>query len=156
MLEEQSSIIRENWRLYQEKIRMNISRKLPSRLDSVPGFISEIVDSLNKEFPISEEESFHIKLALEESLINAIKHGNRLNPDRIVDVSVISQKNKLTIRIKDQGEGFDFDNVPDPTTQKKVMKTSGRGVFLIRKIMDEVHFSDGGREIRMVKKLGAG
>ena len=133
---------------------MNITRKLPSRFEVVPQFISVVIDRLKKEFPLTEDEIFQIKLALEESLINAIKHGNKLNPDLTVDVTVTSQENRLTITVQDQGEGFDHTKVPDPTTKEKMMRTSGRGVFLIKKIMDEVIFFDAGRGIRMVKSIG--
>ena len=133
---------------------MNILKQLPSRLEIVPQFISLVIDSLKKEFPLKEEDIFHVKLALEESLLNAIKHGNRLNPNLTVFVAVQCQANRLTISVKDQGNGFDYNNSPDPTTKEKLMMTSGRGVFLIRKIMDEVDFRDGGREIVMVKKIG--
>lgn len=133
---------------------MKITKRIPSRLDNIPGLISEIIELLHKELSISEDEIFQVKLALEEAITNAVKHGNKFNPELKVDVSIASGKNKLIIKVKDQGKGFDFDRVPDPTTQEKMLRTSGRGVFLLRKIMDEVSFQDGGREVTMVKVFG--
>ena len=132
---------------------MQIFQKLPSRVDTTLPFISKVIDQLQKECPLNEEDIFSIKLVLEESLINAIKHGNKSQPDLTVDVKVSFQNDFLTIKIKDYGQGFDADTIPDPTTDERLMKTSGRGVFLIKKLMDEVSFHDGGREIWMVKKM---
>ncbi len=133
---------------------MIISQKIPSQFNAVPPFISTVIHALEQEFSLTEEEVFDIKLVLEEALTNAIKHGNRLHSDLTVGVSVVTQGNSLLIDVKDQGKGFDANAVPDPTSQDKLMKTSGRGVFLIKKLMDDVSFYDEGRGIRMVKTLG--
>ena len=130
---------------------MDIQQKLPSRADAVCTFIADALEGINKEFLPTEEDIFNIRLALEESLINAIKHGNKMSQDLMVDVAVISRGHRLIIIVKDQGEGFDFRHVPDPTDEDKLMKTSGRGIFLMRKTMDKVVFSDNGREVRMEK-----
>jgi len=136
-----------------QKASMNISRKLPSRFDVIPDFILFVIKALKKEYAVNEQALFDIKLALEESLTNAIKHGNKLKPGLPVDVSVNTRTNQLIITVKDQGKGFNFKNVPDPTEKDRLTRTSGRGVFLIKKIMDEVRFYNGGRSIRMVKRL---
>ena len=130
---------------------MDIRQKLPSRTDAVSAFIADALEGIKKEFLPTEEDIFRIRLALEESLINAIKHGNKLNPDLMIDVAMISRGHRLIMTVKDQGEGFDFHHIPDPTDEDKLMKTSGRGIFLMRKIMDKVVFSDNGREVRMEK-----
>ena len=132
---------------------MNIEKILPSRFEAIAEFITTLFDSLKTETSLTQEEAFDIKLALEESITNAIKHGNRFDPQRKVLIDVELLGGLLTIKVKDQGDGFDADKVPDPTKKDKLMKTSGRGVFLIKKIMDEVRFADGGREICMAKKL---
>lgn len=133
---------------------MNITKVLPSRLESLPGLIKEIMDLMNQELSMSEEDEFHIKLALEEALTNAVMHGNKQDPDLSVRISINAKENQLIFEIRDQGAGFDFNNVPDPTSDDKIMKTSGRGVYLLRKLMDDVKYSSGGRELRMVKILG--
>ena len=126
---------------------------LPSRFDAIAPCMIDILSQLQKELAVDDETAFNIKLALEETITNAIKHGNKLNPALNVDVTIFSDGSRLTIKIKDQGQGFDFKNVPDPTQKDRLLMTSGRGVFLIRKLMDHVNYSDGGREVCMVKVL---
>jgi len=132
---------------------MEIIETLPSSLDVVPVFINIVMERLENELSLKEEDHFDIKLALEEALTNAIKHGNKLDPSRFVEASVMTQGNRVIIHVKNEGSGFDHQKIPNPTSEDKLMKTSGRGVFLIKKIMNEVSFEDQGREIRMVKIL---
>ncbi len=132
---------------------MNITQKLSSRLDLVPEFISSLIKCLQEAMPLNEDDVFTLRLILEESLTNAIRHGNKLNPNLTVDVAINLHDNRLTIDIKDQGQGFDFHNVPNPTTADKLLKTSGRGVFLIKKLVDQVSFYDAGSGIKMIKVL---
>ena len=133
---------------------MKISRQIPSSFDHLPDLICFIIAQLSFEASLTEEEVSNIRLVLEESLTNAIKHGNKFDPSLKVDVTVDHQDGRLTIIVRDQGRGFDFDNVQDPTLlEGRTTRTSGRGVYLIKKIMDEVTFGDGGREIKMVKEL---
>jgi len=132
---------------------MKISHALPSRFEAVPAFIAGIAERLLKEFSVSPEEIFDIRLALEEAITNAIKHGNRLDPELDVEVSITCDGEDLVMAVRNQGKGFDVKDVPDPTMPQTRMRSSGRGIFLIKKVMDEVTFHDGGREIKMVKKL---
>jgi serine/threonine-protein kinase RsbW len=101
----------------------------------------------------SDEEAFNVKLALEEALTNAMRHGNRLDPALKVSVSIQADKKKIVLDVHDEGEGFDFERLPDPTTGAYVERPSGRGIFLMRKLMDSLEFYDGGRGIKMVKKF---
>ncbi len=132
---------------------MNILKRLPSRFEALPEFFSFLDAELNRELHLSHDLLFHIKLVLEEALTNAIKHGNKFDPKRYVDVEVAVKGDLLVMKVRDEGAGFDHERLPDPTLQERLMKTSGRGVFLIRQLMDEVNFHNGGREIHMVKKL---
>jgi len=134
---------------------MQLSRTLESDFKVLPQFIREALDAIKKEFPLSEEDIFDLTLVLEEALTNAIKHGNKSAPELKVQVEIKSDKNRLMMKVKNGGPGFDPQKVPDPTRKDKLMKTSGRGVYLIRKTMDEVRFEDNGREIHMVKVFKA-
>ena len=98
---------------------------------------------------------FAIRLALEEALSNAIKHGNGLDPDKTVTVKFCVEPEKVELIITDQGEGFDPGAVPDPTTNDHIEKPSGRGIALIRAYMDEVAYNSRGNEIRMVKLVSS-
>lgn len=95
---------------------------------------------------------FAIKLALEEALINAIKHGNKLDPAKQVRIEAKISPRQAEIAIEDQGAGFDRCGVPDPTLEENLHKCSGRGILLIEAYMDRVEYSKGGRRLRMVKK----
>jgi len=131
---------------------MKFTEKLPSKLELMPGFISKVIEEI-KTLNISDDKLFDIRLSLEEALINAIKYGNKMNPQLFVELSLEVQDNKLIIKIKDEGEGFDFMSIPNPTDENNLEKNSGRGVFLVKSLMDEVEFLDNGSQIKMVKVL---
>ena len=95
---------------------------------------------------------FAIKLALEEGLNNAIKHGNRSDPHKAVEVQYRIAPDRVEIAITDQGSGFDPNVVPDPTADENIEKPTGRGIMLMRAYMDEVRFSPAGNQVQMVKR----
>ncbi len=108
-----------------------------------------------------DDEALHwISVAIRESVINAIKHGNRNDPDKSVFVEFASQPpadpTELVVRVRDQGEGFDPAVLLDPLAPENLLKASGRGIFFMKNFMDDVSLQrmpDGGMEVRMVKKL---
>jgi len=130
-----------------------ISTSIPSSLEAMGTCIHTAIDRLSHEVKLNKKELFDIKLVLEEAITNAIRHGNKSQPDLKVDISIVLDGVSLIITIRDQGEGFDFKNVPNPKDKGRIMMTSGRGVFLIRKIMDEVQYCDSGRTLRIVKMV---
>jgi serine/threonine-protein kinase RsbW len=95
---------------------------------------------------------FAIKLALEEALINAIKHGNKFDCRKKVKVRATISDQQAEIVIEDQGCGFDRTGIPDPTRDENLEKLNGRGLLLIESYMDEVQWSRGGRCVRMVRR----
>jgi serine/threonine-protein kinase RsbW len=99
----------------------------------------------------SQECVFAIRLALEEGLNNAIRHGNGYDPDKTVEVTYDVNEHRAVIAITDQGPGFDPHNVPDPRADENLGKPTGRGIMLIRAYMDEVGYNPRGNQIRMVK-----
>jgi serine/threonine-protein kinase RsbW len=100
----------------------------------------------------NSQSAFAIKLALEEALINAIKHGNKLDPKKTVIVEARVTPDETEITIEDQGPGFSRSSVPDPTAEENIEKCSGRGILLMEAYMNSVEWSHGGRRVRMVKK----
>ncbi|MBD3426620.1 MAG: ATP-binding protein [Candidatus Omnitrophica bacterium] len=104
-----------------------------------------------KERGVSEEVVFDIYVGFEEALRNAIVHGNKQDPDKMVTVETDIQDEKVIITIEDEGEGFDPASLPDPTLDENLLKESGRGVYLINHLMDEVTYQRGGKKVRMVK-----
>ncbi|HTL28980.1 MAG TPA: ATP-binding protein [Tepidisphaeraceae bacterium] len=96
--------------------------------------------------------AYAIKIALDEGLINAVKHGNKLDPKKNVRVEANINSEQAEIIIHDEGVGFKRTDVPDPTAEENLEKCSGRGILLIEAYMTEVEWSDSGRRIRMIKK----
>jgi serine/threonine-protein kinase RsbW len=102
----------------------------------------------------AESDTFALKLALEEGLNNAIRHGNRMDPAKTVEVSYDVTPEQVRITIRDCGPGFEPANVPDPTADENLEKPSGRGIMLMRAYMDSVEFNETGNLVCMVKRKG--
>lgn len=99
-----------------------------------------------------DDAVFAIKLALEEALTNAVKHGNRGDPSKTITIRYAVSSEKAVMIIRDEGDGFSPGQVPDPTTPERLPLPSGRGIMLIRAYMDEVRYRDQGRELYFVKR----
>jgi serine/threonine-protein kinase RsbW len=99
----------------------------------------------------AEAEIFAIRMAVEEALVNAIKHGNQMDPDKRVKVVYKVHPDRFDVRITDQGPGFDPCDVPDPTAPENLERPCGRGLLLIRYYMTDVSFDDRGSTIAMFK-----
>lgn len=95
---------------------------------------------------------FAVKLALEEALCNALKHGNQCDVNKKITIRYAVTSECVTIIVRDEGEGFVPEEVPDPTTPDRIRMPSGRGIMLLRAYMDEVEYRDHGREIFFMKK----
>jgi serine/threonine-protein kinase RsbW len=112
-----------------------------------------ILDAVEKS-GFTPHSSFAIKLALEEAMINAIKHGNKLDKSKHVHVQAKVTPKIADITIEDEGPGFDRASIPDPTLEENREKCSGRGILLIESYMNSVEWSRNGRRLRMVKRNG--
>jgi serine/threonine-protein kinase RsbW len=102
------------------------------------------------------EAVFAVRLALEEAMINAIKHGNKLDPAKQVHINATIDSTQAEITIEDEGPGFKRKKVPDPTRRENLEKCSGRGILLMESYMNSVSWSKNGRMVRMVKRNEAG
>jgi serine/threonine-protein kinase RsbW len=125
-------------------------------------FVQVVSDHLARGVGLDEDSLHWVSVAIRESVINAIKHGNRSDSAKHVFVEFETGTNadipELAIRVRDQGEGFDPEMVANPLDPENLLKSSGRGIFLIRNFMDDVQLRrapEGGMEIRMVKRLQA-
>jgi len=122
-------------------------------------FVQVVSDHMSHSVGLDEDSSHWVSVAIRESVINAIKHGNRNDASKKVFVefeTTIAEVAELAIRVRDQGEGFDPEAVADPLAPENMLKSSGRGIFLIRNFMDDVKLQrapEGGMEIRMVKRV---
>jgi serine/threonine-protein kinase RsbW len=95
--------------------------------------------------------TFALKLALDEALVNAIKHGNRLDASKNVHIEYKVSAGRVEVSIEDEGPGFDRKRVPDPTAHENLCKASGRGILLIESYMNSARWDRGGRRVRMVR-----
>ena len=128
---------------------------LPSHIEAVGGAAAAGADFVQS-CGITEEAAFGITMAVREAVTNAMVHGNQEDETKSVEVTFSCLGNALEIEISDQGEGFDPASVPDPTEPANILKTSGRGIFLMRSFMDEVEWfagPEGGTTVRMVKRF---
>ncbi len=126
-------------------------------------FVQMVSDRLGQLAGLDEDAVHWIGVAVRESVINAIKHGNREDYRKLVTVEFTFaprvDPSELIVRVLDQGEGFDPDEIADPLAPENLLKSSGRGIFFMRSFMDDVTLrraSEGGMEVRMVKKLSPG
>ena len=99
-----------------------------------------------------EDAVFAIKLALEEALINAIKHGNKLDRQKMVRIEAKVTPHSTEIVIEDEGPGFDRASVPDPRVSENLERLHGRGILLMEAYMNEVQWARGGRQVRMIRR----
>ncbi len=118
--------------------------------------VSDRVVRIVKRFSVDEPVIFDIRLCIEEALRNAIVHGNRSNPNLPVRIRYSVDREKFEMEVEDRGRGFDHRKVPDPTEGENVLKLGGRGVYLIKYLMDKVIFNEKGNRIRIVKCLQGG
>lgn len=102
-----------------------------------------------------EDDAFAIKLALEEAIINAVRHGNRNDHSKRITVRFRVTKEQTIILVRDEGEGFDPGSVPDPTSPDRISLPHGRGIMLMRAYLTSICFRDGGREVCLIKNRHA-
>jgi serine/threonine-protein kinase RsbW len=136
--------------------------QVPSNFDTLD-FVQMVCDRMANLGGLDEDAVHWIGVAVRESVINAIKHGNREHPEKLVTVEFtfapVSGPSELVVRVIDQGEGFEPEEIADPLAPENLLKASGRGIFFMRSFMDDVTLrrgTEGGMEVRMVKKLASG
>jgi len=117
----------------------------PKNVSRVESFVEHLVDK----YAISPDVYGNILISLTEAVTNAIIHGNDNDKNKTVQVRLKKQKNKLAFLVSDEGGGFDFDNLPDPTAPENLLKIGGRGVFLMRQLSDDVVFYDNGSTVEI-------
>jgi serine/threonine-protein kinase RsbW len=126
---------------------------IPSDLASVQGVIDQI-SGLLASHPAPPREVMGIQLAMEEALVNAVKHGNQLDPSLTVRVSYRLLPDRFDVAIRDEGPGFDEADVPDPTAPENLDRPCGRGLLLMRHYMTSVRFVGRGNVVRMSRVFG--
>ena len=119
----------------------------PERILEVEQFIEEIRDFLG----FKDDVFGNVMIAVTEAVNNSIRHGNRGDGSKVVRIRCASlNPYRIMMAVEDEGNGFDPESLPVPTAPENVMRESGRGVFLMRQLSDEIHFQDSGRRVEMV------
>ena len=139
-----------------------VKLQLHSNFDMLD-FVQLVSDRMAHLGGLDDDAVHWIGVAVRESVINAMKHGNREDAQKLVTVEFtfapIAEPSELIVRVLDQGEGFDPEEIADPLAPENLLKASGRGIFFMRSFMDDVTLrrgDEGGMEVRMVKKLSSG
>jgi serine/threonine-protein kinase RsbW len=131
-----------------------VSFTLDSTLETVDS-AEQTASRIAAEAGFDEEEVMRISMAVREAAVNAVLHGNAYDPNKKVNVDFVSNDHDLVITVRDEGKGLDLEKIPDPLAPENLLKTSGRGIFLIRSFMDqvEIHPTQTGTEIKLIKHV---
>jgi serine/threonine-protein kinase RsbW len=132
------------------RVNGSLRFEFPSNFDTGCDVQAQILKEVERH-GFNPNSLFATRLALEEAMVNAIKHGNKLDPKKIVIVEARVTRDRVEIEIEDQGPGFDRKSVPDPTAEPNLCKCSGRGILLIEAYMNSVTWSRDGRRVKMVR-----
>ncbi len=125
-----------------------IKIEIPSLLENVR-MIESFIDNAKEEYNLDDGIYGNIMIAVTESVNNAIRHGNKLDPNKNVKLCLQLNDNQITFLIEDEGDGFDYNDLPDPTAPENIEKPGGRGIFLMRHLADEVNFKDKGKLVEL-------
>ena len=112
-----------------------------------------MIDNICSEYEISGDHYGNILIAMTEAVNNAIYHGNKANPEKSIKLSYKARKEQVEFMIEDEGEGFDYQNLPDPTDPNLIDQPKGRGVFLMRLLADEINFFETGNRVELKFKI---
>ena len=128
---------------------MKTSLTIKSDLNSIRQ-VEKIIDDLSTKLGVEKNNYGKIMVAAMEAVNNAVMHGNKNVSEKKVFVELKYENKQLIISVEDQGEGFNYNNIPDPTAPENIEKITGRGVFLMRKLADEVKFNDKGNKVILI------
>ena len=132
---------------------IELEHSLPSEVAAISPFVDKLMRLIRKCGCADEGES-NVDIALREALANAIIHGNHENPGKHVHVRCRCEPSEISLAIKDEGSGFDVDRISDPTAPENTRSAHGRGIYLMKALMDEVRFEEGGVVVHMRKSTG--
>jgi serine/threonine-protein kinase RsbW len=131
-----------------ENEKLSISSKAENII-----LVEKMIDDVCAQFHINEDFYGNILVALTEAVNNAIYHGNQSNPNKHIEISFKASPDLVSFMVKDEGTGFSYSSLPDPTDPENIEKPNGRGVFLMRNLADNVSFEDNGSKVIMDFKI---
>ncbi len=115
--------------------------------------VEKLIDDISSKYSLHSDVYGKLLLAVVEGVNNAIVHGNKLNPNLNVDVSYLIEEDTVQFTIKDEGSGFNFNEIPDPTLPENIEKSHGRGIFLMNHLADRIEFEDNGSKVILTFNL---
>lgn len=130
-----------------------ISIEIPSLIENIR-IVESFIDNAKDKYQLEDDLYGNIMIAVVESVNNAIIHGNGLAKEKSVQLSMTLADSSVVFTIKDQGKGFNFNKLPDPTSPENLTKTGGRGIFLMKHLADEVSFKNEGQQVDLTFYLG--
>lgn len=128
------------------------SLKISSKIENLRK-VEKLIDEFSAEYNINTDIYGNILIAVLEAANNAILHGNKLQESKIVNIELNLGNDKINFKIEDEGEGFDYKNVPDPTAPENIENVNGRGIFLMEKLSDKLEFTRNGATVEMEFKF---
>lgn len=135
-----------------DKLLLRLDATIAADVHAIAPLVNRITDLIRETGCVAGKE-FEVTLALHEALANAVIHGAKKDPTKLVRVTASCDRTRgILIAVRDPGSGFDLDSIPDPMIGERIFSSHGRGIFLINRLMDEVRYKRGGTEIHMRKK----
>lgn len=125
-----------------------IKIQIPSLSENIR-IIESFIDNAKEQYQFTDDIYGNIMIAVTESVNNAIVHGNHSDKSKNVHLSLSLEDHQVKFVIEDEGQGFDYDNLPDPTAPENLEKPGGRGIFLMKNLCDEVSFADNGKKVEL-------
>ena len=126
-----------------------VTIEFPSIVDNIK-IVESFIDNSREEYNIGDDLYGNILIAITEAVSNAIQHGNQYNKDKIVRLTCSSGPSEISFVIEDEGLGFDYTKLPDPTSGENLLKPDGRGIFLMKHLCDVLKFEEKGKKVEMV------
>lgn len=126
-----------------------VTIEFPSIVDNIR-IVESFIDNSREEFQISDDLYGNILIAITEAVNNAIQHGNRYDKEKQVRLTCVSNPTEISFVIEDEGTGFDYNDLPDPTSGENLLKPDGRGIFLMKHLCDVLRFENSGKKVEMV------
>ncbi len=126
----------------------NIRIEIPSLSENIR-MIESFIDNAKEKYHLNDDIYGNIMIAVTEAVNNAIRHGNKGDSGKNVSLALSLEEGMIKFRVEDEGHGFDFHNLPDPTSPENIEKPGGRGIFLMKHLADEVDFSEQGKIVEL-------
>lgn len=126
----------------------NIRIEIPSLSENIR-MIESFIDNAKEKFQLNDDIYGNIMIAVTEAVNNAIRHGNKSESTKNVTLALSLEEGLIKFKIEDEGNGFDYQNLPDPTSPENLEKPGGRGIFLMKHLSDEVEFKESGRVVEL-------